>query len=63
MKLKVTTLTGDKHELEGAPHDTVRDVKVSDLFGFDLVILVNLCLFLDNIKDIQYIIFLLMFRF
>ena len=31
MKVKVTTLTGDKYELEVAPQDTVRDVKVSEL--------------------------------
>ena len=32
MKLKITTLTGDKHELEVAPQDTVKDVKVSEFF-------------------------------
>ena len=29
MKVKVTTLTRDKHKLEVAPHDTIRDLKVS----------------------------------
>ena len=29
MKVKVTTLTGDKHELEVAPQDTVRQIKVN----------------------------------
>ena len=28
MKLKVTTLTGDKHELEVAPQDTVKQLRV-----------------------------------
>ena len=31
MKVKVTTLTEDKHELEVAPQDTVRNLKVSKL--------------------------------
>ena len=29
MKVKVTTLTGEKHELEVAPQDTVRQIKVN----------------------------------
>ena len=29
--MKVTTLTGDKHELEVAPQDTVKHLKVSKL--------------------------------
>ena len=33
MKVKVTTLTGDKQELEVTPQDTVKHVKVSEL-GF-----------------------------
>ena len=38
MKVKVTTLTGDKHELEVAPQDTVKHVKVSVfLFPFSIL--------------------------
>ena len=31
MKLIITTLTGEKHQLEVAPQDTVKQIKVSEL--------------------------------
>ena len=43
MRLKVTTLTGEKHELEVAPQDTVRDVKVSNIFSSLIVQSSNFC--------------------
>ena len=39
MKVKVTTLTGDKHELEVAPHDTVKQLKVRVFILFILSVL------------------------
>ena len=36
MKVKVTTLTGDKYDLEVVPHDTVKQLKVSELENFFL---------------------------
>ena len=51
MRLKITTLTGDRHELEVAPQDTVRDIKVSEqyLLKFDFAVSQTFCRFQDDI--------------
>ena len=50
MRLKVETLTGEEHDLEVAPQDTVRDVKVCNVISSSLIVQsVNFCRFQNYI--------------